>query len=398
MIRARQECAYADVSHYSRELWFIGFEGSKAAEGYVVDLFRVSGGTRHEYALNGDANRDSEMITNIALTDYGPYLVEGRPDIIEPKQETDYGGTSDNQYYGYIYVKDVREAQVPDGTYELTMTTKSAAAADKSNLHIYGFAGSGSNRLFIGKSPSLRSTRVNGLNSDTNTEAVKYDLPKFILRKEGTDLRSQFIHVMEPYAAGANARIDSAEVLLSDETTGEAVIAVSYGNTTDFILSSPNNGGQPLAVGDMTLIGKMGFIRTENGAVTKMYAAGGSLLQKGSVQLTGAGTVSGDISKVTRGQIPGETDAFVTTAIVPASAVGRYVFVTHPDQTGHAYRITGVTRDETQGVTTIAIDSDPGFAYMSDETGPARPSQMLYYPATKWKGTHTFRIDLIAQL
>ncbi|RKN72405.1 heparinase II/III domain-containing protein [Paenibacillus ginsengarvi] len=396
-MQAHQENAYPGVTEYSREPWFIGFNGASGGAGYVVDLFRVAGGGKHEYTLNGDANRDAVLTANVPLADYGPYLVTGSPAIIQPAQETDTGGTSDNQYYGYIYVKDVREAQVPDGTYELTMTTKSGAA-DKSNLHIYGFAGSGNNRLFIGKSPSLRSTRVNGLNSDTNTEAVKYDLPKFVLRKEGTDLRSQFIHVMEPYAAGANVRIDSVEVLLSDETTGDAVIAVSYGNTTDFILSSPNNGGLPLTVGDMTLIGKMGFIRTENGAVTKMYAAGGSLLQKGIVQLTGAGTVSGDISKVTRGQVPGETDAFVTTAIVPASAVGRYVFVTHPDQTAHAYRITGITRDEAQGVTTIAIDSDPGFAYMSDETGPARPSQMLYYPATKWKGTHTFRIDLIAQL
>lgn len=394
-MQAHQENAYPGVSEYGREPWFIGFNGNSGGSGYVVDLFRVTGGGKHEYTLNGDANRDAVITADVPLENYGPYLVNGSPAIIQPAQETDTGGTSDNQYYGYIYVKDVRKADVPDGSYELTMTTKSGAV-DKANMRVFGFAGSGNNQLFIGKSPSLRATRVNGLNFDTNTEAVKYDMPKFILRKEGTELSSQFIHVMEPYAAGADAVIENVEVLKSDETTGEAVIAVSYGNTTDIILSSPNNGGQPLTVGDMAMIGKMGFIRLEDGAVTKMYVAGGTLLEKGADRLIGEGSISGDIMKVERGQIPGEANAFVTPAVVSTSAVGRYMFVTHPDQTAHAYRITGVSRDETKGVTTIAVDTDPGFSYMSDEISPERPSQLHYYPATKWKGTHTFRIDLIA--
>lgn len=394
-MQAHQENAYPGISEYGREPWFIGFNGTAGGPGYVVDLFRVAGGSKHEYTLNGDANRDAVITANVTLENYGPYLVNGSPAIIQPAQETDTGGTSDNQYYGYIYVKDVRKADVPDGSYELTMTTKSGAV-DKANMRIFGFAGGGNNQLFIGKSPSLRSTRVNGLNFDTNTEAVKYDMPKFILRKEGTDLSSQFIHVMEPYAAGADAVIESVEVLKSDETTGEAVVAVSYGNTTDIILSSPNNGGQPLAVGDMTMIGKMGFIRLEDGAVTRMYLSGGTLLQKGADRLIGEGSIAGDITKVERGQIPGEANAFVTPAVVSSSAVGRYMFVTHPDQTSHAYRITGVTRDDTKGVTTLAVDTEPGFSYMSDEITPERPSQLLYYPATKWKGTHTFRIDPIA--
>jgi hypothetical protein len=394
-MQAHQENAYPGVSEYSREPWFIGFDGTAGGSGYVVDLFRVAGGGKHEYALNGDANRDAVITANVPLENYGPYLVNGSPTIIQPAQETDTGGTSDNQYYGYIYVKDVREADVPDGSYELTMTTKSGTV-DKANMNVFGFAGSGNNRLFIGKSPSLRATRVNGLSSDTNAEAVKYDMPKFILRKEGTDLSSQFIHVMEPYAAGAEAVIKSVEVLKSDETTGDAIVAISYGNTTDIVLSSPNNGGQPLTVGDMTMIGKMGFIRLEDGAVTNMYLSGGALLQKGADRLIGEGSITGDITKVQRGQIPGEANGFVTPAFVSSSAVGRYMFVTHPDQTAHAYRITGVTRDETKGVTTIAVDSDPGFSYTRDEISSDRPSQLLYYPATKWKGTHTFRIDPIA--
>ncbi|MDF2670120.1 MAG: hypothetical protein K0R67_2426 [Paenibacillus sp.] len=59
------------------------------------------------------------------------------------------------------------------------------------------------------------------------------------------------------------------------------------------------------------------------------------------------------------------------------------------------YLITNVTRDEAEGLTKIEIDMDPGFAYMSEASTAARPSQMLYYPGTKWKGQHMFRIDTI---
>ncbi|GAA3405013.1 heparinase II/III family protein [Paenibacillus hodogayensis] len=392
---AREEQAYPGVSEYAREPWFVGFDGAAGGEGYVVDLFRVAGGGRHEYTLNGDANRDATLTANVPLVSYGPYLVDGTPTIIMPQQETDTGGTSDNQYYAYTYVRNVQTAEVPDGEYELTMTTKTGNT-DKANLHVYGFAGSGDNRMFIGQSPSLRATRMNGLTGDTNTEAVSYTMPKFVLRKEGDSLQSQFIHVMEPYAAGAAPRIDSVNVLKSDETTGEAIIAVSYGDTTDIILSAPHYAGQPLTAGDLTMNGKMGFIRLQAGVVTRMYLAGGALLQKGSESLTGAGPVAGDIRKVNRNENPGETNGFVTTTDVPSSMVGRYMLVTHPDQTVHAYPITGIARDPVKGETTIDIGTDPGFAYTGEGPAEQRPSQMFYYPATKWKGTHTFEIDNVA--
>lgn len=393
-MQAHQENAYPEVSEYSREPWFVGFNGTVGGAGYVVDLFRVAGGDKHEYTLNGDANRDATITANVTMATYGPYLVKGNPTIILPAQETDTGGTSDNQYYGYIYVRDVQKADVPSGSYELTMTTKSGPD-DKANMKIFGFAGSGNNQLFIGKSPSLRATRVNGLSADTNSEAVKYNMPKFVLRKEGANLNSQFIHVLEPYAAETAPKIQSVEVLKSDEATKDAVIAVSYGNTTDIIISSPINGGQPLVVGDISMIGKMGFIRLENGVVKSMYLSGGTLLQKGSDTLIGAGSVSGDIVRVERTQTGG-TNGFVTTAVIPPSMVGRYIIVTHPDQTTHAYEITGITRDESKGETAIAIGMDPGFAYTSNAMSTERPSQLLYYPATKWIGTHTFTIDNVA--
>ncbi|MBD2861209.1 heparinase II/III domain-containing protein [Paenibacillus oceani] len=396
-MRAHQENAYPGLDHYSREPWFVGFDGAAGGEGYVLDLFRVSGGAKHEYTLNGDANRDAAITADVPLTPYGPYLVEGNPTIIHPAQETDTGGTSDNQYYGYIYVRDVQTADVPGGSYKLTMTT-SSGNADLAGMKVFGFAGAGDNRLFIGEAPSLRATRVTGLSADTNAQAVAYTMPKFVLRKEGADLSSQFVHVIEPYAGGAVPKIGNVQVLRSDAESREAIVAVSYGSITDIILSSPDNDGQPLTAGDLTMIGKMGFIRLENGAVKAMYLAGGTLLQKGSETLNGEGVFSGDIHRVLRAQLPGETNGFVTPAIVPPSVAGHYIVVDHPDQTTHAYRITGVTRNEAAGETVIAVDMDPGFDYTSEAVTADRPSRLHYFPGTTWNGTHTFRIDSVNRL
>lgn len=402
MIRARQECAYSDVSHYSRELLFIGFEGAEAAEGYVVDLFRVSGGTRHEYALNGDANRDSEMTTNIALTDYGPYLVEGRPDIIEPKQETDYGGTSDNQYYAYAYVKEVRTAELPDGVYNMTLTTcdNNGEPSTGAGLKVHGFAGPGHNRLFQGRAPSLRSTRLNGLEGDRNSEAILYSMPKWIVRREapdGADLHSQFVHVMEPYASDAYPAIERVEVIRSDETTNEVVVTVSYGSVTDIIMSAPYYNGKPLRAGKWELAGKAGFIRLKDGEVSQMMLVGGTSLTAGNRTLIGEGPVAGRIMDVLRPVSIGGKHAFLTDANIPSSVIGCYAVIVHPDHTTAAYPVVSVTRDPETGLTELGFAVDLGFVYTDSPCGPGseaeRSSGMTAYPETEWIGTHTFYID-----
>jgi hypothetical protein len=129
-----------------------------------------------------------------------------------------------------------------------------------------------------------------------------------------------------------------------------------------------------------------------------MYLAGGTLLQKGSETLNGEGVFSGDIHRVLRAQLPGGTNGFVTPAIVPPSVAGHYIVNDHPDQTTHAYRITGVTRNEAAGETVIAVDMDPGFDYTSEAVTSGRPSRLHYFPGTTWNGMHTFWIDSVNRL
>jgi hypothetical protein len=387
VMRARQENAYPGVSEYSREPWQIRFEGAPENEGYVLDLFRVAGGSKHEYTLQGDANRDASFTTDAETENYGPHLLPEGTSVVEPENEDEQGSAGGN-YLGYMYVRDVKQTGLPDSRYEALLSTQEKGVL-KAGMKINGFvAEGGGGTLFLGRSPSLRATRVEG--KDTNDLAGLYDMPKMIVRREGGGLQSTFVTALEPFAAGDAPRIEKVEPLAMEQSSaGDAAVAITYGNTTDIVLSSPNRDGKPLIAGNIVLDGNLGFIRLADGKVKRMMLIGGTSLKIGDTEVTGSGPSSGEITSVRRVADGSPYNAFVTTAPVPASAEGKYAVVTHPDGTAHGYPITGVRQNG--GFTELLTgDMDPGFEIAED-----RSSAMKFFPFTAWSGSHTFRIDNI---
>ncbi|GIP39714.1 hypothetical protein J31TS4_29940 [Paenibacillus sp. J31TS4] len=395
VMRADQSNAYTAVDRYSREPWSIPFPGADNGQGYVVDLFRVSGGSRHEYTLQGDANRDAEFRTDLAAEPYGPYLLPPGTQVREPEQFNDRGD-AEGHYYGYIGVKDVRKVSLTDDRYDVTLAT-SEGGAEKAKLKITGLLEPGSNELFLARSPSLRSTRLLGRNGDTNDEAAKYDMPKLVLRREGTGLKSTFVTAMEPYQGTAGPIIESIERLTpASGPEGAVAVRVTYGDTTDILLSAPGGSEEPLVVEDLTLQGEMGFIRLVNGTVASMQLIGGTRLAKGSHVLTGEGPAAGTITATKRRANGDAYDGVVTDAPfrseTAAAVKGRYVVVTHPDATTNGYRIQEM-RDEGGRAAIVFAEHDPGFDLQPDGS-----SSMAFYPAKSWTGTHTFRVDNVEVL
>jgi hypothetical protein len=389
-MRAAYPAAYGETEEYSREPWFIPFAGGSGDKGYVLDLFRVSGGERHEYTLQGDANRDAFFRTNLPLEDYGPYLLPPGTVVQEPTGYTDIG-YAEGHYPGYIYVQDVKQADLlGEDQYNVTLVTMNSSGVEQAKMNITGLLESGSNELYLGRSPSVRSTRLNGSGAayDNNIEADKYDMPKLVLRRDGTDLKSTFVTVMEPYSGNANALIEIVERLQPDQAPeGAVAVQVTYGDTTDIVLSNPHHPDQPIIVGDITLYGEMGLIRLIDGEVRDMYLTGGTLLSKGTQFVTGAGSYTGAIIDTMRVANDDAYNAIVTDASVSSDAEGRYVIITHPDGSTNGYLIDEVIQEQGQTIVTLA-EYDPGFELSGDGS-----SQQVYYPAKHWTtGTHTFRI------
>ncbi|RKN86275.1 heparinase II/III domain-containing protein [Paenibacillus ginsengarvi] len=404
VMRMSQENAYPGLREYGREAWLIGFGGDACGtggtddrSGYVVDLFRVQGGNRHEYTLNGDANRDSAMETNVPLSPYGPYLLPPGTKVTPPTGELEQGD-ADGLYYGYMYVQDVQRAETGRGGYEVTLKTSGEGRLKVFGLDGHGHDGSGDSgvksELFLGKAPSLRATRLHDKSMDNNVEAVRYWMPKLIVRKEGADLNSRFVHVMEPFSDSRDPRTRRTELLRPEQSgNGAVALAVSYDSTTDIILSSGSAGpSEPLVVGDMSLTGGLGFIRIENGEVAQMVLIGGTLLRKGELAIRGDGWAEGVVDSVLRKADGDSVDAFVTSMAVPYDTAGSCVIVTYPDGSMNGYPLRDIKREE--GRTLLLIDGvDPGFTIREDGS-----SEMKYYPFKKWCGPLRFRIDNVVRL
>lgn len=388
-MRAEQANAYAETELYSREPWFISYPGETGGEGYVLDLFRVSGGKRHEYTLNGDANRDALFETDLNLESYGPYLLPPGTEVVEADDSTE-SGTAEGHYPGYIYVQDVQQAELTGDRYEVTLKT-SVDGEPGAEMKITGLLEEGQNELFLARSPSIRPTRFAGRAGDTNDQAVLYDMPKLVLRRDGSQLQSTFITALEPYAASSGPRIESIERMHPTQAPeGAVALKVTYGDVTDIVLSNPFHSDQPFVVEDITLVGEMGFLRMEDEEVLNMHLVGGTSLQKGSLEVSGSGTVTGTITE-TMLQVNGDAyDAIVTDTVIPedvaGSLHGNYVVVTHPDGATRGFKIDEILLED--GKTVIVLEEyDPGFQIYADGT-----SEMTFFPAKQWNGTHTFTI------
>lgn len=391
MMRAEFKDAYPHVELYSREPWYVGLPYGDGTAGYIVDLFRVSGGNRHEYTLHGDANHDAAIETSVSLDVYGPNLLIPGSEWTEATGQLETGSAEGNQYPGYIYMKDVEKADIYDGEYELDFVTYAEDSTEKQRLKVRGMVGGEHNELFVGKFPSLRMTRTGGRSLDTNEQARNYYMPKFVLRRDGDNLKSIFATVMEPYFQQQGTIIEATRVLNDDASeSGNIAVEITYGHTTDLILSS-NNPDQPFTVEDITLKGKAGFIRLENGEVQTMTLLGGTLLKKGNIEVVDQGVFAGSITGTMRVLDGDPYNAIVTDAIVPPGVAGRYMVVTLPDSSTRGFQVQAVVAREDDTVL-ILEEEDPGFRIYEDGR-----SVMTSYPEKQWMtGGYTYTIDNVA--
>lgn len=383
-MRASYESAYPGVSEYRREPWFVPFADG---QGYVLDLFRVEGGSRHEYTLQGDANRDAYFTTGHTLEEYGPYLLPPGTQVVEPVDNLSRG-SAEGHYEGYIYVRNVKRAQLPGDRYEVTLVTEENGIR-QSSMHITGLLEPGSNELFLGRSPSLKAARLEGKSKDNNDEADKYTMPKLVLRRDGTNVSSTFVTVLEPFRDTGAPRLEAIDRLQPDQAPdGAAAVKVAYGDTVDLLLSNPDYAvhQQPLIFGDVALYGETGLIRLVNGQVRAMELAAGTRLAKAGHEIVSDGATTGTIAGTLRKADGDAYNGLLTTSAVPQSAAGNYLILTHPDGSSTGFAIGEVRQHE--GKMLLVLEEDPGFALQPDGF-----SKQTYFPHKNWSaGVHTYRI------
>lgn len=210
-----------------------------------------------------------------------------------------------------------------------------------------------------------------------------------IERREGKDLSSLFVSVLEPFKG--NPFLVSVERLPLPDP-GNVALKISHGERTDYILCASGSGsGKPLRAGDAMLRGRIGFIREHRGRVERMTLVGGSALEKGSNRLVGEGVISGGILDVL-GKAEGDgVDGLVIDRPLPVGDAQAGLTVVIEDVAGftHGAEIVGVAVRE--GRTILLVIDDLGFAITENGT-----SRSLAFPKRTWTGPNRFAIATVA--
>lgn len=389
--RAESTNAYPDiVDEYSREVWLIQ---RPDGESYVVDVFRVSGGERHEYTLNGEALHDSSFHTSLELEDYGPYLLPEGIEVREPGTMREKGHAG-GEYEAYLFVRDVGRAELPEGTYQLLLKGQEIdlpiqdlepkpTGNDIAGLKITGFVEAGPDtELFLGKAPSKRTTRFS---RETRSAAGREDLmrhwmPKMVLRRSGEDIASTFVHVFEPYGPDQEP---SEAVVEHFHQDGVEVIRIQGDDWEDWILSANEPTPGPVEIGPILFEGTLGFVRFRGERAEEMVLVGGKLLQTSDAEIDGQGVFVAQLHEVLRQQNGDEVDGFVFEDQIEAGFSAESIQIVHPDGNSHTYPVKAIrARGD---ATVVEVSLDPGFELHEENS-----SQQVFFPFTYWnEGTHS---------
>ena len=371
-VEASGDRAYLGVIRtYRRLLLLIGVSTEAA---YVVDIFRVAGGNRHEYALLGDAGHDGALESDLNPSRYGATLLPPDVPVRLPTGES-VPGDAGGHNVAYAFVRDVRCVR-PSGAWMARFTSE---GAPQGTVRIHGFSEPGA-ALFFGSAPSIRRA------GEDDAKLDDFAMPVLIQRREGEDLSSTFVSVLEP--CSERSFITSVErVPLSGGGPGDVALKIAWGDgvtggsRTDYLICGSGDEDRSLCVGDMVLQGRIGFVRERKGEVERMTLVGGTVLEKGAHRLRGEGVVSGRIVAVLRKTRGDAVDGLVMDRRMSADdrLVGRTAIVKDGAGFTYGYEVAGV--EDREDRTILALTCDPGF-----EMDPDGTSHHCFFPGRLWRG------------
>ncbi|MCK4284302.1 MAG: heparinase II/III family protein [Candidatus Brocadiae bacterium] len=369
VVEARGERGYPGLAEvYRRLVMLVSLDGT---DPYVVDVFHAKGGRTHDWLLHGSADHDQAARCSLKLSPRKGTLLQKGERWVEP-----YGESATLLPYGLM--RNVRTAKTAK-KWSATLTYR-----DRPDLGVRTHVmGGRATDVFLCETPSMRRAgRDDGL-------LYQYLMPQLVVRRRGRrPLESVFVAVHEPFRG--KPQLTRAELLEPARATGDVVaLRVRLGPRTDTILISLDG---PACVecsgkGGASLEGRIGFISQEAGVTSAAYLIGGTRLAGHDFELTAdAATFEGEIEAAERKADGAPSDAFVTSADLPAGRKlrGSWMIVTHPGGRTHGY---GIERVEKRGEKT--------WIHLSDDHGlriAGRRTEECYFPQRTFRGTNRFVI------
>jgi hypothetical protein len=292
---------------------------------YLVDIFRVTGGTNHDYTLHGAIRWDETYQCSFPLaTNPVTYpMLENGEVWVEP---TSSG--SSFPYYGFW--RNVNSNQAP-GNFQITYRDTSSSHRD---LRLW-MTDDGTAKVYMGMTPNP------GRDNTVPANFYVYWRPSAIIRKRipsGT-LQDLFVSVIEPMNAG-NSAIQSVDRLPVSGSNLESValkITFTDGRVDTYLvnLRNPQVAGATAgaatistADGQYSLNGRVGVFMDRPNGDPRVWTINATDFQYPGRRLTTPNTYySGLITGEERKLTGGSNDAFTTTAPLPLGAALRNKFL-----------------------------------------------------------------------
>ena len=366
-IEASGERAYPGLAQVYRRALLLVNAGE--AEVYAVDLFRVVGGSQHDWALHGSADRDGEARVNLPLAPFGEHMLPD-VDVRFPAGESDRGDAR-GRNISYAYFRNVSHGEAEDSL-EITFSVDDSPMAVRT--HIPGQAGA---EVFVGDAMSFRRAEENDALLD------RFRMPIILLRRKGAaPLSSRFTSVHEPFSGSP-----FIEDVRTEALDGDAVgISVRHHGVVDHFVYREGSGHEMVAMGDLSLTGEVGFVRERDGQPEMMGLWGGTMLKWKHVALEGSGAYEGEVTGTLRRDAGAKHDALVVTGELPVGEElnGATAIVTFGDGSTRGCRVQAVAREG--GETRVLLDADPGFAVEGEGM------RHLFFPHRDIPGKVRFRL------
>lgn len=292
------------VSEYRRTLLTVP---TPNGGGYLVDIFRVTGGKMHEFFYHAisekcDSNLPQGTVAPGTLAHYRDFT-RAQPERMKELDNPQLAQTLDWSK-GYRYISDLKRIDPEPQAWRLAWeydpllyaprtekardTIKDLFEAQKPvTLSIHGIRQSGSEKKSLiwrargVLTGSLFEIMAGGTTIRQSTVGFVGGLDMLILERQGTaDLKSIFAHLLEGRRANLPAEVlEVSNVNLDKKTEGAVALQVKLaGGYSDYIICLPVAG--EIEGKDLKFTGRYGFVRTDaNNKVIAASMVRGSKLQ-----------------------------------------------------------------------------------------------------------------------
>lgn len=375
--------AYAQTAEYRRAVVAVALPEGGA---YVVDVFRVQGGSQHDWMVHGSADEDQTLDCSIPLepraggflpaTYAGPLPWQGAPG-------QDFHARVDGVPVLYGLVGDLRVGR-GDATWSATFRF----AQPDAPLLRTTVLGQPGTTVYAASLPSIRRAR------ESNDRALEARMPLLMVRRTGSTLRSVFTAVHEP--CDGSPRLARAEPLVLRGAPDGAVGVVCRGaGFCDYHLFGLDAECRMQGAAEpIRAVGRYAFVRVQGGRVTRMVLVDGTRLSFGTATVRVDAPAAATVVGVRRAEAGDGEDGLEVDAELAdgAGQAEERAIVEFGDGTTFGLAVREIRRLGA-GQSLVVLQHRPGFTLWPDGAGaththhphrsiPGRPRVRLMGVAT----------------